>query len=142
MPEIPIRNARSGMVLAEPATDLLGNPLFEAGTVLKDDDIRTLKAWGVASVLVDADSVSSGGAAARSSRRRRRTTRLLRQSDAPPRAAETGAAASSRRNGPKTYAERREALEVMFRPHVKNPLMQNIRRIAEHQLERRFAGES
>ncbi|MFW5856941.1 MAG: hypothetical protein ACOCX4_03605 [Planctomycetota bacterium] len=141
MPEVKTRDAQPGMVLSEPATDLLGNPLFEAGRVLQENDIRTLKAWGVASLMVETAPTDAAGAARL--RRRRRTTRILRQSEAPPSggAPPSPTASPSPHRKPVTYAERQQRLEEMFAPHENNPLMQNIRRIAEHQLKRRFATE-
>lgn len=136
MPEIDVKDARAGMVLAEPTVDLLGNPLQPAGTVLTDTIIRTLKAWGVARVNVE----SLAGTSASTQRpRKRRTTRLLRlPQDEPPPPAEAEPSPPEAPEPEPGLEARLQALDVMFAPHRGRALMQNIRKLAEHHLRRRY----
>jgi hypothetical protein len=131
MRERPVGELRPGMILAETASDVLGNPLLEPGTVLDENDIRTLKAWGVARLRVE-DAPAASGPAGHSARRRRRTTRIVRASGPVPREKTAPAAADP----PPDPAERLAALEFMFAPHAGNELMERLRAIAESQLHR------
>lgn len=133
MPRIATQNIKAGMVLAEPATDLLGNALLTAGRRIREDDIRTLKSWGVTHVEVEPDASSPSGGG---SGRRRRTSRVFRRRETATREMSAGQQAP-----PKRFPERLAALNHMFEPHEGDPLMDNLRRIVETQLRRRAEKE-
>lgn len=109
--EIMTHDAHSGMVLAEPALDILGNRLFETGTVLHDRQLRILKAWGVRSVMVQSPDEPDDFQPGQSE------DSLLGE-----------APASEALGGAQTR------LIHMFAPHEGNPLMEQIRSIAENQI--------
>jgi hypothetical protein len=56
MPVISTRQLKSGMVLAAPAANFLGDVLLKSGAVLSVKNIVTLKSWGVKSVAVLGDA--------------------------------------------------------------------------------------
>jgi len=130
MQSINVSKIKTGMVLAEPATDMLGNPLFEKNTVLDIQKIKTLKAWGVKSVSVDKNTgVASSSNGTKPVTRRRRTTQILRASSKntnPDRLEKTPETEKS--------IEKTEVLNHMFKKHLNNELMCKIKEIAEVQL--------
>lgn len=53
MRRISARYAHSGMVLGQPVYDARGKMLFETGTKLEEDHVKTLNIYGVGEVLLD-----------------------------------------------------------------------------------------
>ncbi|MHC4871565.1 MAG: hypothetical protein ACYTFY_06945 [Planctomycetota bacterium] len=130
MQSIDISKVISGMVLAEPATDMLGNPLFEKNTVLDIQKIKTLKAWGVKSVSIERTvNVKSKANGTKPVTRRRKTTQILRASSKKSR---TDRIEKNRESD--QPAEKIKALNHMFEKHLGNELMCKIKKIAETQL--------
>ncbi len=56
MIRLPIGKAKSGMILAEHALDAQGVLLLRERTELSSKNIRILKAWGVARVVVEGEA--------------------------------------------------------------------------------------
>jgi hypothetical protein len=56
MPIISIRQLISGMVLAAPVMNFLGNTLLKSDTTISEKHIITLKSWGVKSVTIIGES--------------------------------------------------------------------------------------
>ncbi len=130
---VEIAQVKPGMVLAEPANDLLGNSLFIKGTTLSEDKIKTLKAWGVKSVVIDkivkienngnSKKIHAGG-------RRRKTTQILRLS-----VAKKTTSSSTKVISDKNLIEgKKERIEHMFENYRENKLMMKIKEIAISQL--------
>jgi hypothetical protein len=140
MREVMIRDVLPGMVLAEPARDLMGNSLLEAGTALTHDHLRTLRAWGVRGILVGEEDAPAEKKTGKAAPRRRKSTRIYRQeaggpSRSPPR--------SASRPVPKaTTAERLRELDHIFALLEDDGLMMRIKAIAERQLRRRSGMEA
>ena len=52
MEKLSIDRVKEGMVMAGPAYDIIGSPIFSKGVVLTTTHINTLKSWGVKEVPV------------------------------------------------------------------------------------------
>ena len=112
--ELPLAGVHSGMILARPAYDVLGNRLFDTGTVLHDRQLRVLRAWGVRSVVV----LMPGE---------------VPESD---QAVSAGHGSGGGMTAPQPADGAQTRLARMFEPHQGNALMDHIRTLAEAHLAR------
>ena len=53
MPVVSVHQLKPGMVLASPVTNFLGNTLLKSGVSITEDNIVTLKTWGIKAVTVE-----------------------------------------------------------------------------------------
>ncbi|NIQ12061.1 MAG: hypothetical protein GWO23_21540, partial [Gammaproteobacteria bacterium] len=60
MASIKTDQLRAGMALRQDAVHRTGRIILRAGHVLEDEDIRSLRAWGVTEVQIAGDEVVSG----------------------------------------------------------------------------------
>lgn len=133
MQEVEVSKVKAGMVLAEPATDMMGNPLFNKGTVLNVQEIKTLKAWGVHSVIVDRIvKILPGHPEKFRATSHRKTTQILRNSAS----RKTSASPEEKGQEKNIPADKAGEIEHMFALHKGNPLMDKIKEITLSQLSR------
>ncbi|MBI2949757.1 MAG: hypothetical protein HYY23_19165 [Verrucomicrobia bacterium] len=105
---IPVSQAASGMVLGEPVLDSQGRILARKGENLSEELLGLLRASGIGNVFA-AETAAP---------------------DEVPRADQTAGGPA----GAEMAAAVRKRLEVRFRRHQDNALMQTIRNLAENQL--------